>query len=150
LEFEVRDLGVQHRGVVVGIDFAQVSHALDAGREEARIAQLGEHRRARRLEVDVAGVLHGRASGAARAPGFKSGEGYGTRTTSGGGAAQRDGRTSAGGGRGGNSRASTVRGQKWGPPRELSGDVGGWDQRNEAVRRFGRCFFGKVVLFYLN
>src|SRR5262249_36986958 len=89
LEFEVRDLGVQHRGVVVAIDFVQVPHALDAGREEARIAQLGENRRARRLEVDVAGELHGRVTGAARAPGFRSGERYCTRTTSPGGATQR-------------------------------------------------------------
>src|SRR5262249_11950210 len=91
LEFEVRDLGVQHRGVVVAIDFVQVPHALDAGREEARIAQLGENRRARRLEVDVAGELHRRVTGAARAPGFRSGERYCTRTTSPGGATQRKG-----------------------------------------------------------
>jgi len=93
LEFEVRDLGVQDRGVMVAVDFVQVLHALDAGREEARIAQLGEHRRPRRLEVDVAGELHGRVTGAARAPVFTSGERYCTRTTNPGGTVREDGTT---------------------------------------------------------
>src|SRR5215831_15635252 len=52
--------------------------------------------------------------------------------------------------RGGNSRASTVRGQKSGLPAVLSVDVGGWGQRNEAVRRFWKMFFRRTVLFYLN
>src|SRR5207245_7716177 len=85
LEFEVRDLGVQYRGVMVAVDFVQVLHALDAGREEACIAQLCEHRRARRLEVDVARALPGRVAGTARAPVFTSGERSCPRTTSPGG-----------------------------------------------------------------
>ena len=43
---------------MVGVDFVQILHALDAGGEEARVAQLREHRRARRVQPDIAGEFH--------------------------------------------------------------------------------------------
>jgi len=74
---------------MVAVDLVQILHALDARGKEARIAQLREHRRARRVQPYVAGELHTDVTGAARAPVFRSGERYGTRTTNPGGAAQR-------------------------------------------------------------
>src|SRR5262249_46970546 len=98
LEFEVGDLGVQYRGVMIAIAFVQFLHALDAGREEARVAQRGARRRARRREVDVAGERGGTVNGRTGAPVFTSGERYCTRTAGPGGTVQEmnapgDGRT---------------------------------------------------------
>ena len=58
LEFHVGDLGLEHRRVVVGSDLVKIVHAVDAGGEEARIAQGGKHRLARRLDDDVTGKFH--------------------------------------------------------------------------------------------
>ena len=58
LELEVRNLGLQHGGVMVCIDLVELLHALDAGGEEARIAHLREHLLARRINHDLAGELH--------------------------------------------------------------------------------------------
>src|SRR5262249_43960392 len=75
-----------------------------------RIAQFREHRRARRVQPYVAGELHTDVTGAPRAPVFRSGERYGTRTTNPGGAAQR--RRKGFVNRRRNSRASIGQGQK--------------------------------------
>src|SRR5262249_9361928 len=62
LEFQVRDLGLQHRGVVVGIDLVEFLHPLDAGGKEAGIANLRVDRLGRRADHDLAGELHGCAA----------------------------------------------------------------------------------------
>ncbi len=58
LELEVGDLGLQHRGVMVGIDLVEVGYAVDAGGEETRIAHLRIDRIPRRGNEDVAGEFH--------------------------------------------------------------------------------------------
>ena len=58
LELEVRDLGLQHRGVMVRIDLVELLHALDAGGKEARVAHFREHLLACRVDHDLAGEFH--------------------------------------------------------------------------------------------
>src|SRR5262245_3632666 len=58
LEFHVRDLGLEYRRVVLPVDLVEVVHAIDAGDEEAGVAQLGKHRLARRLDGDLTGEFH--------------------------------------------------------------------------------------------
>src|SRR5262249_51930137 len=57
-EFEVRDLGFEHGGIMVGVDFVELLHALDAGRKETRVAHLGVDRVARGRNRDIAGEFH--------------------------------------------------------------------------------------------
>src|SRR5262249_1235434 len=58
-ELEVGDLGLEHRRVVRGVDFAQILHALDAAGEDPRARHGGKYRLARCRDDDVTGKFHG-------------------------------------------------------------------------------------------
>ena len=63
-EFQVRDLGLEHRRVVGRVDLDEIVHALDAGGKEARIADLVEHARTGGVDGDFAGDFHAGCLGA--------------------------------------------------------------------------------------
>src|SRR5262249_53838889 len=61
LELDVRHPGLHHRPIVGRVDLLQIAHALDAGGEQASVAQRVEHRCTRRRDGELSAELHGAA-----------------------------------------------------------------------------------------
>jgi len=58
----IKPLDLESRGIVTVVDLDEVLHAINAGGEEMRVAQLLEDRLSRRRNVDLARAFHVAAS----------------------------------------------------------------------------------------